>query len=653
MAALIGIELCDPTTFQTHRLMYWPSCSADSPYVYYATDKPMLDVDGALGRYTDWRNVAEWPQVPGTEQQYVKLAAKQGDPLDKAGVVGAFCKTYDIYAAMDTWLPGVYEPTDIPGRYTFTGGSTTGGAVLYDDGRFLYSHHATDPCGGRLVNAFDLVRLHRFGDQDDDAAPGTPTNRLPSYTAMCEAAVADSSVSTLLSQERYAKATEAFTEAVIDTDAEWIKLLEINGQGGWVKSLKNVKTIITNDSNLAGKARLNLFTGRIDVCGPLPWGRVLEGGALWRDTDTTQLRTYLEPMIGKASKNDIADAVDACAEERAYHPVRDYLAALKWDGQPRLDTLLIDYLGAADTEYTRAVTRKAFVAAVARVMVPGTKYDTMLVLIGAQGRHKSTLLSKMGGAWFSDSLRTFDGKEAMETIQGTWINEIGEMQAMERSEVNAVKAFLSKQVDYYRAAYGRNVNEKARQCVFFGTTNSRDCLRDPTGGRRFWPVDIDIRQRGKSVFEHLDEERDQLWAEAYARWQMGEPLYLAKTVEAAAREEQESHTERHPWEGPIEAFLDKPVPADWQEWGLDRRRMLWAGGMITDTVATVQRSRICAVEVWCEMLGRDKSDLSQRITREINALLEKAPGWKSADGPRYVGQPYGKQRCFERVTATD
>ncbi len=647
MAKLIGIELCDPSTFEASRLMYWPSCSADSTYVYHAADKSFIDVDAVLAMYADWCNVAEWPQVPGTEQQYVKLAAKQGNPLDKQGVVGAFCKTYDIYAAMDTWLPGIYEPTDIPGRYSYTGGSTTGGAVIYDDAQFLYSHHATDPCGGRLVNPFDMVRLHRFGDQDDDATPGTPTNRLPSYTAMCQAAVEDTSVSTLLGQERYAKAAEAFAGAAIDMDADWIKLLEVNGQGSWVKSLKNIKIILMNDPNLAGKVRLNLFTGRIDVCGQLPWHRISEGGSLWRDTDTTQLRTYLEPMIGKVSKNDVADAVAACAEELAYHPVRDYLSGLEHDGQPRLDTMLIDYLGAADTEYTRAVTRKSSVAAVARVMTPGVKYDNMLVLSGEQGRYKSTFFKILGGDWFSDSLRTFEGKEAMESLLGTWINEISELQAFDRSEVNAVKAFLSKQADYYRESYGRFVSERARQCVFFGTTNSRNYLRDTTGGRRFWPVDIDIQSRKKNVVDQLNAERDQIWAEAVMRWQIGEPLYLPREVEEAAKEQQDTHTEQHPWEGMIEEFVNKKVPADWQVWDLGRRLMFWNDNMAKIDQTLVERQRISAAEIWCEMLCRNKADMTQRAAREINALLEKMPGWKAAGSNRYLGAPYGKLRCFE------
>jgi len=644
-----AMEMFDPSTFEPSRLMYWPSCCADSQYIYAYGDKPFLSADGMLALYDDWRDVSSWPQTPGTQDAPKKLAAKQGDPTAKEGVVGAFCRVYDIYRAIEELIPGTYEPCG-PNRYTYTGGSTTGGAVVYDNGLFLYSHHATDPCGGRLVNAFDLVRLHKFGELDNDAKPDTPTNRLPSYEAMCRFAVADEQVAALLKQERYEKAAQTFRTTPAGSGGDWVSRLEVNGQGVPQRTLNNYKLILSNDPQLAGKIRLNLFTGRIDVTGELPWPR--PAGNVWTDADTTQLRAYLEPLCGKTNKNDIADAVEACASEQAYHPVRDYLTSLQWDGRPRLDTLFIDYLGACDCDYTRAVTRKSFVAAVARVMTPGVKYDTMPVLIGPQGRHKSTILAKMGGVWFSDSLRTFEGKEAMETIQGTWINEIGEMQAMERSEINAVKAFLSKQVDYFRAAYGRHVTEKPRQCVFFGTTNTRDCLRDITGGRRFWPIDIDVQQRTKDVFLHLDDERDQIWAEAYVRWQMGEPLYLSKELEREAAREQESHRERHPWEGPIEAFVAKRIPEDWEDWDLTRRRLFWAGGMRYDG-KLVERRRVSAVEIWCEMLNRDKSELTQRITREINQLLERMEGWTSINGARRFGEPYGNQRGFERIVATD
>lgn len=558
---------------------------------------------------------------------------------------------------MDELLPGIYEPVDgMPNRYTYTGGSTTGGAVVYDNGKFLFSHHSTDPTSGKLVNAFDLVRLHKFDDLDDspDVKADTPTNRLPSYVAMQVLAINDPGVSALIMQERYAEAVSEFDGVLATNAAEtanWMSKLEKTGTGTPAKTLKNFKLILLHDPKLSGRIRLNLFTGRVDVLGTLPWERP-SNTPLWNDTDTTELRIYLEPICGKATKSDIDDAVAASAGEIAYHPVRDYLSGLVWDGSPRLDALFIDYLGAPDSVYIRAVTRKSLTAAVARIMAPGIKYDTMPVLIGAQGRHKSTILAKLGGAWFSDSLKTFDGKEAMETIQGTWLNEIGEMQAMERSEITSVKAFLSKQADYYRAAYGRHVSERSRQCVFFGTTNSRDVLTDTTGGRRFWPIDIDEQARSKNVFRELDAERDQIWAEAVVRWRLGETLHLPEALESSARVEQESHRERHPWEGPIEAFLCGQIPQDWDSWDLPSRQTFYGGGA-ANAGALVQRMRVCAAEVWCEAFGKNKGDMTKRNAREINQLLEIMPGWENFKTSRFAGKPYGNQRCFGRKTTFD
>lgn len=651
MAEQIGMELADPTTFEAARLMYWPSCCRDGEYIYYTDDKPLLSVDGLLATYADWRDVTSWPKHPGATPK-ARLAAKQGDPEEKKGVVGAFCRVYDVPAAIDKFLPGVYAETTATGRYTFCQGTTAGGAVIYDNGKFLYSHHATDPCSGKLVNAFDCVRLHKFEELDDAAAPETPVNRLPSYKAMLELAAADAAVAGLLSDERWAKVQEAFG-AVPEQDGEeddgsWRRppVMDVDAQGMPVKSMKNLRTALSNDPKLRGRLRLNLFSGRIDVTGDLPWSRA-ETGKTWNDTDAAQLRIYLEPFFGKMAKNDVLDAVDACASDQAYHPVRDYLNSLTWDGVPRLDTMLIDYMGAEDTPYTRAVTRKSFTAAVARVMTPGVKYDTMLVLVGGQGRYKSTLLAKMGEDWFSDSLRTFGDKDAMETVQGTWINEVAEMQALAKAEINAVKMFLSKQSDYYRAAYGRYASDRPRQCVFFGTSNTRDCLIDTTGNRRFWPVDIDQRERTKDPSEDLTRERDQLWAEAMHYWKQGEKLYLSRDIEEAARGVQEDHREQHPWEGIIADFLEEEVPMGWNDWDLQKRQVWRSGGMKCDD-ATAPRQRVCAIEIWCEALGMHRGTMRQRDAREINNLLARMPRWECVGHAIPAGRPYGKQRCFAK-----
>lgn len=652
-AEYIGLEFSDPTTFEPSRFMYWPSCCSDSEYVYVVGDKPFISADGLLAQYTDWHDMTQWPALPG-QAQFTKLAVKQGDPDGKNGVVGAFCRTYDIYRAMDELLPGIYEPVDnMPGRYTYIEGSTTGGAVLYDDGKFLYSHHATDPCGGRLVNAFDLVRLHKFADKDDEAQMGTPTNRLPSYSAMCEFAVGLSDVAGLMAQERYESAAKDF-EGVgpdnSDDPANWMALLETSAQTGAVKgTINNVLIILEHDPMLKGRFALNQFANRGEVLGVLPWDQRTKR-RLWDDNDNQGLYWYLEKVYKITGNGKIDGALSLHSNRFAFNEVQDYLGGLKgkWDGAPRLDTLFIDYLGAKDTAYNRTVTRKAFVAAVARAMTPGCKYDNMVILTGPQGLGKSTLLDKMSRGWFNDSIRTFEGKEASELLQGVWMVEIAELDAFRRTDIARIKQFLSLRVDRYRAAYGRHVKELPRCCVFFGTCNETEFLQDTTGNRRFWPIDTGEQQSTKSVWRDLDNEVDQLWAEAVMRWQAGEPLYLSGTIEDAAKEKQEEHREASSREGIVREFIDRLVPDEWSKWPLDKRRMFW-GGCVQGNVNLVPRDRVCALEIWCEAFGGAIKDMKNTDTRELNAIITAVKGWKKSPGTLHFG-PYGTQRGFVRKT---
>lgn len=650
VAYQIGMDWADPTTFDISRLMYFPSCSADGEYIHCFGDKPLLSVDFLLDchtfRYGDWRDPANWVKHPNATEDSIRAQVrKQADPTEKNGIVGAFCKVYDVHRAITELIPGVYIPVDTADdRYTFVGGSTTGGAVVYDDGRFLFSHHATDPCGGRLVNAFDLVRLHKFGDKDDSAAPGTPVGRLPSYTLMREWVQ-------LLPEVHIEAATAAADFAGLESaageDESWKQRLDTTQAGGLKNSLNNIVLILEHDSRFKGKLRKDTFHDRIEA-DDLPWARA--AGKPWDDTDSDHLRIFMERTVeGKVSVSDIYTAVNATADKKAYHPVKTYLEGLTWDGTPRLDTLLIDYLGAEDTLYTRAVSRKAFVAAVARIMDPGCKFDCMTVLVGKQGRFKSTILSIMGGSWFSDSLRTFEGKEAEERLRGVWLIEVSELQAFDRSSVEAIKGFLSKQSDRYRPAYGHMLREFPRQCIFFGTTNTPDFLRDTTGGRRFWPIDIDEQERVKSVVNDLPKERDQIWAEAVTRYRAGEPLYLTGEVEQAALNIQEDHREVDAWEGILMDFISTPIPDDWDAWKLDRRRDFLAGQAHTSDNAPltlVERQRVSATEFLCEALGFTPGSLSSRDLMRVSKLLRGLPGWKPLKG-RYrtpYAQPHGYTR---------
>lgn len=646
LAEFIGMEMCDPTTFEASRLMYWPSCSSDSSYIFEYADKPFIDVDGTLALYSDWHNVSEWKGVTAPK---IPRGAKQADPTEKSGIVGAFCKTYDIYRVIYEIIPDVYTPCGTDGRFTYSGGSTTGGAVVYNDGQFLYSHHATDPAGGKLCNAFDLVRLHKFGSMDDDAKPDTPTNKLPSYVEMCRFASSDKAVAALLNTERYQQAVESFGAAPSGEIKNWISLLEVSTTtGGAAKTTDNVLIILENDPLLKNRIVYEEFSNRVYTLCDLPWD-ITQEPRIWTDNDDAGLRHYLEKVYRITGEKRILDAFSLSCHKHSYNAVKDYLNSLpEWDGVHRLDTLFIDYLGADDNEYTRAATRKSITAAVARVMTPGVKYDTMPILAGPQGIGKSTLLRLLGGRWFSDSLSTFEGKEACEMLQGVWINEVGELNGLNRAETNAVKQFLSKVEDIFREPYGRRTSVYPRRCVFFGTTNEAEFLRDKTGNRRFWPIDCGLKEPTKSVFNDLPQEVLQIWAEALVAWRLGEPLYLTGNALKIAETTQEEHSEQNSKEGVIREFIEREVLPDWEKRSIAQRKMYWQADFQKDGVQKVPRSKICAAEIWCECFGGDMRTMKRTDSIEINGILRRIPGWDKSDSSIRIGAEYGVQKGFVR-----
>ena len=654
VAKLIGIDYCDPTTFELNRLMFWPSVSKDGEYIYEVQDGDFIRADSVLNMYGDWHDVSQWPTAEGEKAVKKQALAKQQDPTVKEGVVGAFCRTYTIREAMETFLPGLYTQAQSEDRYTYTGGSTSGGAIIYDGDRWMYSHHATDPCSGQLVNAFDMVRLHKFSDQDADVKPGTPTSRLPSFRLMQELALKDKKVSKLLAKERQEAATEAFAgidlSSITDTsDDNWKEQLTVTQNGTYQKTINNLVLILAHDPNLKDKIVTDEFAGCGRAVGSLPWSPE-DTRRRWTDTDDAGALWYMETYYGIPSKDKLFAALAIVGGQHKINEVRDYLFGLEWDGVSRLDTIFTDYLGADDNIYTRSVARKSLVAAVARAVIGGVKYDYMPILVGPQGVGKSTLLATLGGQWFSDSLTTFEGKEAAEMLQGTWINEIGELSAMNKSETSAIKQFLSKRRDIYRAAYGRRTEEHPRRCVFFGTSNDAEFLRDYTGNRRFWPVDVcvDGEDPKKSVFDDLPGEVDQIWAEAVMFWRMGEPLYLTGEAERLAREAQEEHREASGWEGLILDYLSKEVPACWGKLDIRERRMFLQGNSVFNGEPLEPIDRVCIQQIWAECLGGDVKYMKPTDRARIGVIMSRMPGWERLKSTSRFG-PYGIQKGFRKM----
>ena len=657
IASDIGIDYFDDTSFQPARFMYWPSTSKDGEYLFEYQDGEWMDGKKMLVEaYHNWKDRSEWPYSSRVPKVVKESSKKQGDPTEKPGLVGLFCRAYDIYSAIDTYLPDVYK-SEGHDRYTYTAGTTSCGLVIYEGGKFAYSNHSTDPAGGHLCNAFDLVRLHLYGERDDRERTYAKPSDMPSFALMEELCQKDETVKKLRATEKVAEVSNDFGDLDIDgKDLEdMLSGLDADKKGNYLPTLRNYQMIIENDPKLKGCIEYDEFARQVFIKGSLPWRTPSDYyDAFWTNADDSNLRCYLnaEPYGLKASIQNVQDAFDAVMCRHSFHPIREYLNRLTWDGEERLDSLYIDYFGALDTPLNRAMTRKSFVAAVARVFEPGCKWDYVLTIIGSEGLGKSSLLAKMGGVWFSDSFNSIEGSKGMEQLQRVWILELGELSVYKKAEVEPMKAFITKRVDQFRPAYGRKTEIYPRQCVFFATTNENNFLKGDTGNRRFWPLNTGMQLPKRSIKDLDDKERDQLWAEAKTRFDNGEKLYLPKDLEKEANRMQSEHGEEDERLGIVSEFVDRRLPPGWDEKSRDERREYFRtydeGYSAT---GIYQRNRITAIEVAYECFFERLDDGLKYRTRPINSILKKLEGWK------YVGtqrtKEYGLQRTFERIVKED
>ena len=367
-------------------------------------------------------------------------------------------------------------------------------------------------------------------------------------------------------------------------------------------TLRNARLIIENDQQLKGIVFNQLADG-LEIKGDVSWKHPAK---FWRDADDAQLICYVDDHYGTFAQRNYDVAITKVADDRSYHPIRQYFESLPpWDGELRVDTLFIDYLGADDNEYIRAVCRKTLCAAYMRVYHPGIKFDYLPVFNGAQGIGKSTFISNLGMEWFSDSLTLSDmnDKTAAEKLQGYWIHEIGELAGMKKADLDKVKAFVSRCDDKYRASFGRRVTPHPRQCIFFGTTNSENgYLRDITGNRRFWNVKVTGESKYKP-WEMTQEIIDQIWAEVILLAKAGEKLYLPPDLESYAQEEQREAMEQDDREGLVREYLDMSLPITWSDMDVYRRRDYFREpNDPTRPEGTIRRTEVSNLEIWCECL---------------------------------------------------
>lgn len=631
-----GMEMVDPCSFEVNQLMYWPTASIDGEYICRRYEGDWLDPDAFLAEHPNWKDCAALPTAPAEKAAVEKQRKKQEDPLTKEGSIGLFCRAYTAQQGMRTFLSDVYEETDDDSRWDYIPSDSMPGVVVYDD-KFVFSHHASDPAYGRLLNIFDLVRIHLFGDDDPKQ----------SLNDMLEFVARDEEVKALALEERRERAGEDFSEPAEDGDDWKTKLVRQKKSTQLENSLFNIKLIMQNDPYMKNIVFNQLADG-MEIKGEVPWQHPAK---FWRDADDAQLICYVDDHYGTFSARNYDIAVTKAVDDRSYHPIKDYFASLPpWDGVPRVDTLLIDYLGAEDNSYIRAVSRKTLCAAYRRVYQPGVKFDYMPVLNGAQGIGKSTFIANLGMEWFSDSLNLSDmnDKTAAEKLQGYWIIEIGELAGMKKADLDKVKAFISRVDDKYRASFGRRVTPHPRQCVFFGTTNSENgYLRDITGNRRYWNVKVTGEGKYKP-WQMTPEIVQQIWAEAAILAKAGEKLYLPPELEAFAQKEQRAAMEQDDREGLVLEYLDTLLPDGWNSMDIYKRRdYINEPDDPTRPVGKHRRTEVSNIEIWCECFGRNKEDFKGTEQYSIAAIMEHLDDWEKTGRSKRL-PIYGKQRMYRR-----
>ena len=641
LASELGIEQVDPVSFQTNQLMYWPSTPSDGVYIYEKIEKTPLNPDSFLSKYPNWNDLTTLPKKEKeTHVNSGSVGRKQADPLEKDGIVGAFCRAYSISEAIDTFLSNIYE--EVGGnRYHYIPSSSVAGAINYDD-KFFYSHHANDPAVGQTLNSFNLVRIHLFGDDK------------PSFKKMVDFARNDEKVKTLISNERIEEAKKDFDD---DVDLSWMRQLVKNDDGVIANDVNNLVIILQNDEKLKNIA-YNTLANTAEVRGEVPWSRATST-KYWRDTDDSQLKIYIAKHYCDFSDRNFENAFKKVTEDRAFNPVKDYLDNLpKWDGIKRVETLFIKYLDADDNAYTKEVTRKWFAAAIARIYQPGIKFDNIIVLDGKQGVGKSTIIkSLVNPDFFSDSLQLSDmedTKKAGEKVQGFWVIEIQELAGMRKADIEKVKAFISSTDDKYRASYGKHVEWHPRSCIIFATVNGEQgYLRDLTGNRRFWVIKIN----STNVIPNFNFDKsfkDQLWAEAKHYYESGEELFLSGEYLDIATQYQNNAMEKDDRVGIVEKYLEEMLPDNWDGFSIEDRRYYFNKEFDTYHTpkepfgpAIYQREEISPMEIFCECFNKDKGDFDGKEGRAIAAILMQIEGWVKTEKRKTMG-PYGKQTVYIR-----
>lgn len=705
------MKTVDRVSFSDAQFMYWPSHCADvKPFFLHNRGKngAMVDPEKVLETFgPDWKDFTKLPRT-SRESEKRRPVEKMQNPLEKHGIVGAFCRHFNVHQAIDEFLSDVYKPSAPDrSRYTYIPGTTSNGCVVYDSGNAFFSHHGTDPAGDRSNNSFDLVRIHRFADLDDKADPNLAPQFMPSFRAMQTLALEYDDVKKDFTGDEYTEEDlddilppvdedneyapeedpEATSDLNLDTETTgdkvrktltekeaaadpnlWKLDLDLTSEGQIKPGVNNIVLILRNAKAFKGRFGFDEFQAQDVVRKPIisrklhlqmPGPTAADPLGRLNQHHLTATRMILEAPRKKGgwgvfvTDRDLLAAHALVSQENPFHPVREYLGGLTWDGVKRMEKLWTKACHAAESPYHRETARLWLTAAVARIYEPGCKFDFCPIIEGPQGLLKSTLLNVLGGNWTTELSPHFDQPQRLvESTLGYWIVEIPELAQFGRAEVTQIKALITEQASKgVRMAYAKLPSYFPRQFIFAGTTNDDQYLRDQTGNRRFWPIKCGP---GQIDIAWVEANRNQIWAEAVESYRAMRkakptghlPLYLTGRAVEEATSEQAGRVVDDGSEsaaGVIEVWLNRPVPAGQAQPGAEP-------GDFTDDAETqelVLRMITCGREIHERALGGKPKEFQRGDALFVKRAMTHIKGWMLGKHMRCGS--YGLQRAYIRT----
>jgi hypothetical protein len=638
----LGVESFDPGSVQPERYMFRPSESSSNLFWYDVQAGPLADVERLLEDFQPDLSILPLPKPNRSKR----------NPFEIDGTIGYFNQAYENLDELIAEYDLPYEQSS-EGRYALVGATAAAGMGEVTPGLF-FSHHANDPAYGQTCSAFDLVRLHLFGDLDEKAKPATPINKLPSTLAMLDLASGDQKVQAMVWSSTGFDVVADEVEAAIADDgsgptptvvSDWRMGFSTNNRTGFpTDDIHNWDLIAKHDPVIQG-----LYYDELSLClrtdRDLPW-RTMGAKPGFDKADESALANHIERSYRlKASDQTITRMLAEGPRNRYVNPVVDYLNSLTWDGTARVEECLP---GVVPTDYTRMVARKSMTAAAARMLQPGVKWDHMLMIVGTEGLGKSRWI-EMVAKGYSTNLGPIKDTSTLQNMQGNWIITSDEGHSMRKADFDALKEFITRTHDKFRMPYDRESVDYPRRCVIWGTTNDPAFMKKQEGNRRFLPV-----VATQPVDDNLltEEYVDQLWAEAVHLYRAGEPLWLNKEENALAGEVREDHMEDDPLPGEVEAFLNRELPSNWNDLGrMDQQMWLESpDNVINASLELVQLDVVCTAMVWDGLGNRNKARPGE--TRPLVKVLDETPGWVKLPKQVTVGK-HGKQTAWKRIPTED